>query len=150
VVPNDRALYHSNVHCGIRWVAEMERSLIWIEGDANGWACSNCGWKFPRPNTAYCRGSEGCLRPPSRCEVCEHKCEAEPSVSATKREIKRNADTTFEERVRVLIKRGYRPKVAVELVLQEVEITHGNDPRFMERARADAEDFFLRVRKGLI
>jgi hypothetical protein len=80
----------------------------------------------------------------------EHKCEAEPSVSATNQEIERSTDTTFEDRVRVLIKRGYRPKVAVDLVLQEVAITHGNDPRFMERARADAEDFFLRVRKGLI
>jgi hypothetical protein len=34
----------------------------------------------------------------------EHKCEAEPSVPATKQEIKPNADTTFEERVRVPLK----------------------------------------------
>jgi hypothetical protein len=27
---------------------------------------------------------------------------------------------------------------------------HGNDWRIMEKARADAEDFLLRVRKGLI
>ncbi len=31
------------------WVADMERSLIWIESDVNGWACSNCRWSFPVP-----------------------------------------------------------------------------------------------------
>ena len=54
------------------------------------------------------------------------------------------------ERARVLIKRGYTPKVAVELALQETEVEHRNDPRIMEKARADAEDFLLRARKGLI
>ena len=49
-----------------------------------------------------------------------------------------------------LEKRGYKPKVAVDLALYETENEHGNDPRIMEKARADAEDFLLRVRKGLI
>jgi hypothetical protein len=48
----------------------------------------------------------------------------------------------------LLIKRGYTPKVAVELALQETEVEHRNDPRIMEKARADAEDFLLRARKG--
>ena len=30
-------------------VAVMERSLIWVGGDAKGWACSKCRWKFPVP-----------------------------------------------------------------------------------------------------
>jgi hypothetical protein len=38
----------------------------------------------------------------------------------------------------------------VELALQETEVEHRNDPRIMEKARADAEDFLLRARKGLI
>ena len=80
----------------------------------------------------------------------EHKCEAETSFSAAKQETKRDADSAFAERARMLIKRGYTPKVAVELALQEMEIEHGNDPRIMEKARADAEDFLLRVRRGLI
>jgi hypothetical protein len=50
----------------------------------------------------------------------------------------------------MLIKRGYRPKVAVDLVLHETEIEYRNNPRIMEKAHADAEDFLLRVRKGLI
>ena len=79
----------------------------------------------------------------------EHKCEAETSFSATKQETKRG-DSAFAERARMLIKRGYKPKVAVELALQEMEIEHGNDPWTMEEARAEAEFFLLRVRRGLI
>ena len=47
----------------------------------------------------------------------------------------------------MLITRGYTPKVTV-VVTQETEVEHGNDPRIMERARADAEDFLQRARKG--
>src|ERR1035437_9494289 len=93
--------------CAISWrcslrqyvgVADMERSLIWIEG--------------------------------------------ETSFASAKQVTKRDADTAFAERARMLIKRGYKPKVAVELVLHEIlhESGHGNDPRIMERARADAEE----------
>ena len=46
--------------------------------------------------------------------------------------------------------RGFKPKDAVGFVLQETELEHGNDPKIMEKARADAEDFLLKVRKGLI
>jgi hypothetical protein len=77
----------------------------------------------------------------------DHKCEAETSLSAAKQ---RDADTAFAERARVLIKRGYKPTAAVELVLQEIEFEHSSGTRLIERARADAEDFLLRVRKGLI
>ena len=81
----------------------------------------------------------------------EHKCEAETRLSPAKQETKLSAAATaFAELARVLIKRGYTPKVAVELVLQETEVEHGNDPRIMEKARADGEDFLLRARKGLI
>jgi len=128
----------------------MVRFLIWIEGDANGWACSNCRWRFPIPTLlsgeeakdAYDRLAAGKFR--------EHKCEAATSLSAAKQEPKRDAGTTFAERARMLIKRGYTPKVAVGLVLHEMEFEHGNDPRMMEKSRADAEDFLLRVHKGLI
>jgi len=80
----------------------------------------------------------------------QHTCEAATSLSATKPEAKRDTSAAFEERARTLIKRGYKPKVAVELVLQEMEVEHGNDPKIMEKTRADAEDFLQRVRRGLI
>jgi len=80
----------------------------------------------------------------------EHKCEAETGLPATKQEPRQGADPTFAERARKLIVRGYKPKDAVELVVEETALENRNDPRIMEKARADAEDFLLKVRKGLI
>lgn len=80
----------------------------------------------------------------------EHKCEVHAAFPAPKEPTKPVADTPVAERARMLIKRGYKPKVAVELVLHEMEIEHGRDRSFMEKARADAEDFLTKVRKGLI
>jgi hypothetical protein len=128
----------------------MERSLIWIEGEGQGWACSNCQWKFPVPTllggaeakSAYDRLAAGRFR--------EHRCEAGVSLFAAEQETIRDVNAPFAERARTLIKRGYTPKVAVELVLHEMEFEHGSDSRLMEKARADGEDFLRRVRKGLI
>jgi len=132
----------------------MERSLIWIEGDATGWACSNCRWKYPVPTLlsgedakrAYDRLAAGKFR--------EHTCEIETSLSAAQPVTQRDAGNAFADRARVLIKRGYTPKVAVELVLHEMrnemEIGRRNDPTIMEKARADAEDFLLKVHRGIL
>jgi hypothetical protein len=128
----------------------MVRYLIWIEGDADGWACSNCQWRFPVPTMLGGEEAKAAYDRLAALKFREHTCEAETRPSAQKPEAKRNTDTTFADRARMLIKRGYTPKVAVELILQEMEVKHGSHPRIMEKARADAEDFLLRVRKGLI
>jgi len=128
----------------------MVRFLIWIEGDADGWACSNCRWRFPVPTLLGGQEAKGAYDRLAALKFREHTCEAETSPSAAKPEAKRNADTAFAERARMLIKRGYTPKAAVELILQETEVEHGSHSRILEKARADAEDFLLRARKGLI
>ena len=127
----------------------MVRFLIWIEGDENGWACSNCRWRFPVPTLLSGGEAKAAYDRLASVKFREHKCETETSLSAAKQETKREADTAFAERARLLIKRGYKPKVAVELVLHEIEFEHGNNPRMIEKARAEAEDFLLRIRKGL-
>ena len=123
---------------------------MWIEGDANGWGCSNCRWRFPVPTLLSGEDARGAYDRLAAVKFREHKCEAETSLSAAKQETKRDAGTAFADRARTLVKRGYTPKVAVDLALHETGIEHGNDPRIMERARADAEDFLQRARKGLI
>jgi hypothetical protein len=128
----------------------MERSLFRVEGDAKGWACSNCRWRFPVPTLLSGEEAMAAYDRLAAVKFREHKCEAEGGFSDAKEVTKRDAGTLFAERARVLIKRRYKPKVAVELVLHEMAIEQGNNPRTMEKARADAEDFLLRVRKGLI
>jgi cytoskeletal protein CcmA (bactofilin family) len=58
--------------------------------------------------------------------------------------------STFVDRARMLIKGGYKPKDAVELVLQDIALECRNDPSVMQKGHADAEDFLLKIRKGLI
>jgi hypothetical protein len=142
--------YIMSLSIGATRVANMERSLIWLESDVNGWACSNCRWRFPVPTLLSGEEAKGAYDRLAAAKFRQHTCEGATSLSATKPEAKKDASTAFAERARTLIKRGYKPKVAVELVLQETEIEHGNDPKIMEKARADAEDFLQRVRKGLI
>jgi hypothetical protein len=128
----------------------MERSLVRIQGDASGWACTNCGWTFPVPTLL---GGDEAMAAYDRLAAAkfrEHKCEVHAAFPAAKEPAKPVADTPVAERARMLIKRGYKPKVAVELVLHEIEIEHGRDRNFMEKTRADAEDFLMKVRKGLI
>jgi hypothetical protein len=134
----------------LHWVADVERSLIWMENDVNGWACSNCLWSFPVPTLLSGEEAKSAYDRLAAAKFRQHLCEAGTRISAITPEAKRDADNAFVERARTLIKRGYKPKVAVELALQETEIEHGHDPTTMQKARADAEDFLQRVRKGLI
>jgi hypothetical protein len=128
----------------------MERSLFRVQGDSGGWACSNCRWRFPVPTLLSGEEAMAAYDRLAAAKFREHKCEVETSSSAAQEPAKREPDTAFAARARMLIKRGYKPKVAVELVLHEMEIEHGRNPAFMEKARADAEVFLMRVRKGLI
>lgn len=82
---------------------------------------------------AYGRATEGETRP----STPEHAPQDE-------------ADTAFAERARMLIKRGYTPKIAVELVLHEIEFEQDSNVKAMEKARADAEKFLMKTRRGLI
>ena len=128
----------------------MERSLIWIEGDATGWACSNCRWRFAVPTLLSGQEAMAAYDRLAAAKFREHKCEAEIVVPAAKPTIKRNVDHTFMERARKLVMRGYKPKDAAELVLQEMAMESGNDPGVVDKAHSDAEDFLRRIRQGLI
>jgi hypothetical protein len=128
----------------------MERSLFRVQGDSGGWACSNCAWKFPVPTLLAGEEAMAAYDRLAAVKFRDHKCDVEASSSAAQEPIKRNVGSPFAESARLLIKRGYKPKVAVELVLHEMEIEHGRDRMFMEKVRADAEDFLMKVRKGLI
>jgi hypothetical protein len=46
--------------------------------------------------------------------------------------------------------RGLKPKDAVEILLQEVALERGNNPKAMEKARADADEFLRRIREDRI
>jgi hypothetical protein len=57
---------------------------------------------------------------------------------------------SFTGRIRKLVTQGFKPKDAVELFLQEVQLEYRNDPKTLARAKAEGEDFLRRLKAGLI
>ena len=125
----------------------MGRSLIWVQSDADaGWACSQCRWRFTMPTLLSGKEAKDAYDRLASAKFREHSCEPEtPILSPTP-----HFGPSFADRARTLIKKGYKPKVAVELVLGEIALEHNNDPNAIENARADADSFLLKIRKGLI
>jgi hypothetical protein len=128
----------------------MSRSLIWIEDDQNrGWSCSYCSWRFPVPTLLSDPDAKAAYDRLAAARFREHACASlltadKPSAP---QEIE---DANLEARVRAFIKGGYKPKDAVEIVLQELALEYHGDPKQTERAKAAAETFLHKVRKGLI
>jgi hypothetical protein len=119
----------------------MARHLTWI---AEGWACSECAWKFPVPSLLSDPEAKGAYDRLAAAKFQDHQCAHYP------RERTLDGRETFAERARKLILRGYKPKDAVQLILQEVMLEYRNEPNVVEQARHDAEDFLRRIREGLI
>lgn len=127
----------------------MGRSLIWIEDDRDkGWACSYCQWRFPVPTLLSDPEAKSAYDRLATTKFRDHKCEAQtpPGSQMPLPE----TDHAFDARARALITRGYKPKDAVDIVLQDLALEYFNDSRRMEKARAAAENFLRRVRTGLI
>jgi hypothetical protein len=123
------------------------RSLIWVQSDADaGWACSQCRWRFSVPTLLASKDAKDAYDRLAAAKFREHSCEPETLPASPTP----NLGPTFADRARALIKKGYKPKDAIDLVLGEIAFEHHNDPSAMERARADADSFLLKIRKGLI
>ena len=122
------------------------RQLVWIDGHEAGWICSNCSWKYPIPTLLSSKDARDAYDRLAASKFGEHKCQ-EPSPPQTK--VPPTA-SRFSDRARILILRGYTPKVAVEIVLHELEFEHRTNPAELTKARADAEEFLVKIRKGLI
>ena len=120
------------------------RALVWVnDATFHGWVCSRCEWNSPLPTllsdpgakTAYDRLAAGKFRQ----HVCKDYQTRLPS----------GRGSGFTTRLKKLVEQGFKPKDAVEILLQEVAFETRGDPKVLEQARADGEDFLRRVREGL-
>lgn len=121
------------------------RDLLWaVERHFQGWTCSQCEWNEPIPTllqdpeakTAYDRIAMGKFR--------KHNC-AQYAMR-----LPSSAGESFTIRIRKLVSKGFKPKDAVELVLQEVSIESPGQTKVLEQAKQEGEDFLRRLRAGLI
>ena len=121
------------------------RQLLWtVDRTFQGWTCSQCEWNYPLPTllndpeakTAYDRLAGAKFR--------DHNCADHLSRLAS------SAGESFTARIRKLVAQGFKPKDAVELFLQEIELEYRNQPKTLAQAKAEGEDFLRRIRAGLI
>ena len=123
----------------------MARWLAWIsEKDSHGWGCSQCAWIFQLPSLLTDPEAKKAYDRLAAARFQEHDC----SLFAEKKQTGDGPNLT--ERARKLVMRGFKPKDAVELSLQEITLEFRSDPKMIQRAREDAEDFLRRVNEGLI
>jgi hypothetical protein len=124
----------------------MARFLIWTdEGEIKGWRCSNCDWVFPLPTLLQDDEAKKAYDRLGAIKFKEHACEASYGQAAAS-----SKAPSFAERARALVMRGYKPKDAVSLVIDEVALECRNDKKVVAQAKADGEEFLLRIREGKI
>ncbi len=123
----------------------MGRWLTWVSHQRlTGWACSQCGWTFPVPAMLTDQEAKSAYDRLAASKFQDHDCSVhgEPAVLVD--------SESFAARARKLVTRGFKPKDAAQITLQEITFENRNDPKAASKAQADAEDFLRRVKDGLI
>ncbi len=123
----------------------MGRWLTWVSHQRlTGWACSQCGWTFPVPAMLTDQEAKSAYDRLAASKFQDHDCSVhgEPAVLVD--------SESFAARARKLVTRGFKPKDAAQITLQEITFENRNDPNAARKAQADAEDFLRRVKDGLI
>ena len=109
-----------------------------------GWTCSHCEWTYPLPPLLNDPAAKSAYDRLAEARFAEHDCAEKP------RKLVFADGQTFAEHARKLIMRGFKPKDAVDLTLQEIALEHRAEPEAMAHADQDAQDFLRRVKQGLI
>jgi len=122
----------------------MARWLTWVSDQRlQGWACSQCQWTFPVPSLLSDPDAKSAYDRLAAAKFQDHDCTDHGLQNESVGE-------SFAVRARRLVTRGFKPKDAAEITLQEITLEHRNEPRVLERAKADAEEFLRRVKEGTI
>lgn len=121
------------------------RELVWTsQRTFQGWTCSRCEWNYPLPTLLTEAEAKTAYDRLAAAKFKEHKCADHLARLNT------NENESFTPRIRKLVSQGFKPKDAVELLLQEVALEYRNQPKVLEQAKSDGEDFLRRVKAGLI
>lgn len=123
----------------------MPRSMQWrIALDVRKWACSDCGWEYPVPSLLSDPEALRAFDRLARDKFIAHSCADLPTQPAPV------LHESATERMRGLVRRGYKPKDAAEIVLQEILLEHGPGTKKALQAEEEAREFLRRVRDGII
>jgi len=123
----------------------VARSMMWKIGfDARKWACSDCGWNYPVPSLLSDPEALSAFDRLARNKFLAHACADHPAQTSP---VQSESPT---ERMRGLVRRGYKPKDAAQIVVQEISLEHGPGTKQARQAEEEAGEFLRRVRDGII
>jgi len=123
---------------------KKSRELLWtVDRSYQGWICSQCEWNSPVPTLLNDPDAKTAFDRLAAAKFREHNC------ADFLMRLSQSADS-FTARIRKMVSSGYKPKDAVELFLQEVQLEYRNQPKVLEQAKSEADDFLRRLRAGLI
>ena len=123
----------------------MGRWLKWVSSESTqGWACSQCSWIFNTPQLLSDPEAKAAYDRLANSKFQTHKCE-EHGMQA---ELIEQDD--FMSRARNLVKRGFKPRDAADITMQEILLEYGDDAKRAERTRLAAEEFLRRVKSGMM
>jgi hypothetical protein len=138
----DRRLSAFHVHLRS---SDVARSMMWKIGfDARKWACSDCGWNYPVPSLLSDPEALSAFDRLARNKFLAHACADHPAQTSP---VQSESPT---ERMRGLVRRGYKPKDAAQIVVQEISLEHGPGTKQARQAEEEAGEFLRRVRDGII
>jgi len=125
-------------------LSSKPRELLWIvDRNFQGWICSQCEWNNPVPTLLHDPEAKTAYDRLAGSKFREHKCSDFLIRLAP-------ASAGFTSRIRKMITQGYKPKDAVELMLQEVQLEYRSEPKVLAQAQSEADDFLRRLRAGLL
>jgi len=120
------------------------RSMNWLTAaGSQGWICSRCEWNCPLPTLLADAEAKTAYDRLAASKFAQHVCTDYPTRLKT-------GEISFTDRIRKLVSQGFKPKDAVEILMQEIELEHRDDPKMLEQARREGEDFLRRIRAGLV
>ena len=123
----------------------MPRWLTWIaDKNTHGWGCSQCEWIFELPSLLADPEARKAYDRLAASRFQAHACTSYDDKKPAK------DGPNLTERARKLVMRGFKPKDAVDVALQEISLEYRSDVEAMAQAKRDAEDFLRRVKEGLI
>ena len=121
------------------------RELIWTSHRTfQGWTCSQCEWNYPLPTLLTDADAKTAYDRLAAAKFKDHKCTEHLSRLGPA------MDDGFASRIRKLISQGFKPKDAVELMLQEVALEYRGEPKVIAKAKSEGEDFLRRMKAGVI
>jgi len=119
--------------------------MVWTSTHSfQGWTCSQCEWNYPLPTLLSESEARTAFDRLAKAQFNDHDCAGHLPRMAV------NNGDSFTARIRKLVSKGFKPKDAAELMLQEVELEYRHDAKTLAQAKTEADDFLRRVKAGLI